>query len=341
MIEVNAISNFIMPYNGAGFPSEYRNVLRSDVRLLSINPGLGTYDMGKFTDMINLVGDNDLLVFNDSQMVRSSFLGFIKESRKVARINLGYSRSGLIGEIRTPDAGVSPGTRIHMIDGSTIELSKRVAAFPRFWQIAPSPDFDLNLLRQSGDYITYQHMPVKFGDEIYANVFATKPGSVEYPSASRPFTEEIINKLKKKRVEFDTITLKCNLASLDASEFSQSNSLLDEYYQISERTADHLNISMDSGKRIIAVGTSVVRALETSHYNSVFRAGKGYTNLFIRPDTMEHLDGIITGMHDPTTSHLLMLGAFADIPLIRSAYMTAAEYGFAWHEFGDSCIILS
>ena len=151
----------------------------------------------------------------------------------------------------------------------------------------------------------------------------------------------MVDILRKRGVAIETVTLHCNLASLDASEFSPSETLPEERFQVTEGVAESLNSAMDDGRKIIAVGTSAARALESSWGRNGFRVSSGFTDLFIRPDRKLHIDGIITGMHDPTTSHLLMLGAFSDLSLIRSAYQTAEEYGFMWHEFGDSCLILS
>ena len=335
------VSNFEMRFSKVGYPTEFRQTERSSVNLLVINSGRGTYDVGKFTDLAHLLGPEHVLVFNDSLTVRSSFIGYNAESRSLVRFNLGYTRRGLMAEMRGDTANLGAGSRVRLVDGSWIQLEQRREDFPRYWIISVSPGFDLELIRKSGEYITYGHMPAKFSDEIYTWVYATRPGSVEYPSASRPFTPELIDRLRKRGVGIETVTLHCNLASLDASEFSPSKSLLEEHFEVTEQVARSLNSAVDEGRKIIAVGTSAVRALESSCTGSGFRRSNGFTDLFIRPGRRLHLDGIITGMHDPTTSHLLMLGAFSDLSLIRSAYQTAEEYGFMWHEFGDSCLIFS
>lgn len=342
MNELQIASNFEMSSGRTGFPSEFRNMERSAVNLLTINSANGIYNIGRFSDIARTLGPEYVLVFNDSLTVRSSFIGYNADSKSIVKFNLGYTRNGtMMVEIRDTNAHLDSGSRLSMIDGSWIELVHRRRDFPRYWITSASKDFNIDLIRKSGEYITYGHMPVKFGDDIYAGVYAVKPGSVEYPSASRPFTKELINELKKKGVGIETVTLHCNLASLDASEFSKSASLLEEYYEVEDEVAQSLNSAADEGKKIIAVGTSVVRALESSRSAYGFKGSRGFTDLFVRPERKIHLDGIITGMHDPTTSHLLMLGAFTDLSLIRSAYQTAQEYGFLWHEFGDSCLIFS
>lgn len=342
MNELQALSNFEMSSGRAGFPTEFRNMERSGVNLLTINSANGMYNIGRFSDVVGALGPEFVLVFNDSLTVRSSFIGYNEDSKSIVKFNLGYTRNGtMMIEIRDGNSKLDSGSRLRLMDGSWIELVDRRRDFPRYWIISTSKDFNIDLIRKSGEYITYGHMPVKFGDDIYAGVYAAKPGSVEYPSASRPFTQELINKLKNKGVGIERVTLHCNLSSLDASEFSESASLLEEYYEVEDEVAGFLNSAVDEGKKIIAVGTSVVRALESSRNAHGFKGFSGFTDLFVRPERKLHLDGIITGMHDPTTSHLLMLGAFTDLSLIRSAYQTAQEYGFLWHEFGDSCLILT
>ena len=336
-----AVSNFEMRFSRVGYPTEFRQMDRSDVNLLMINSGRGSYHVGKFKDLISQIGAEHMLVFNDSLTVRSSFIGYHDVSRSLVRFNLGYTRNGFMVEIRDNTENLEAGSRLRLVDGSWIKLKQQRKDFPRYWITSLSPGFDLELIRKSGDYITYGHMPAKFSDDIYTGIYATKPGSVEYPSASRPFTHQLVDILRKRGVAIETVTLHCNLASLDASEFSPSETLPEERFQVTEGVAESLNSAMDDGRKIIAVGTSAARALESSWGRNGFRVSSGFTDLFIRPDRKLHIDGIITGMHDPTTSHLLMLGAFSDLSLIRSAYQTAEEYGFMWHEFGDSCLILS
>ncbi|EQD46983.1 S-adenosylmethionine:tRNA ribosyltransferase-isomerase, partial [mine drainage metagenome] len=116
---------------------------------------------------------------------------------------------------------------------------------------------------------------------------------------------------------------------------------LPEYFDIPERTASLLARTRENGGRIIAVGTSAARALTTVRKGGEYRSGSGFTSIFIDQDTDTGLDGIVTGMNDPTTSHLLLISAFADLSLIRGSYESANEHGFHWHEFGDISLILS
>ncbi len=150
----------------------------------------------------------------------------------------------------------------------------------------------------------------------------------------------MMNRLQDKGIRTAPITLHCNLGSLDASEFHGRNRLLPEWYNISKETALAINTAAEKGHRVIAIGTTVVRALASTFDNGKQMHGSGFTSVLIDQNTQIHIDGIVSGMHDPSTSHILLLSAFSDLSLIRDSYASALESGFSWHEFGDSCIII-
>jgi S-adenosylmethionine:tRNA ribosyltransferase-isomerase len=325
----------------AGIPTEYLNRKRSDVNLLSINASSGTYSIMRFADIVNLLRKDDMIVFNNSKIVRSSLKGYVKRSDHYVRVNFGYSMTGIIVEIRDRTHAYQGGDSIMFVDGSSLTLGKRYENYGRFWYAELSdPEAFKKLINNSGDFIIYGENSPNYPPSVYASDLATVDGSVEYPSASRPFTNEIIESLRKRGIQFSPITIHCNLGSLDASEFFHQTSLLPEYYDIPVSTSYMISNARERGGRIIALGTSVARCLTTARKNDVFRPGNGFTSIFIDQDTETGLDGIVTGMHDPTTSHMLLISAFAGIGVIRGAYDTAGEHGFRWHEFGDSSIIL-
>jgi|YelNatPaOPRAMG01_1025707.scaffolds.fasta_scaffold00074_81 S-adenosylmethionine:tRNA ribosyltransferase-isomerase len=325
----------------AGVPTEYLNRRRSDVNLLTINPSAGTYSIMRFADIISLIRKGDMLVFNNSKIVRSSLKGYFRRADRYVRVNFGYSETGIIVEIRDRMYEYERGDSITFVDGSYLTLVKKYEKYGRFWHAEFSdPNGFKKLMNNSGDFIIYGENSPLYPASVYESELATVDGSVEYPSASRPFTGDIIASLRKRGVQFAPLTIHCNLGSLDASEFFHQKTLLPEYYEIPETTSDMISNTRDNGGRIIAIGTSVARVLTTVRNNDVFRPGNGFTSIFIDQGTETGLDGIITGMHDPTTSHMLLVSAFAGIGLIRAAYESSGEHGFRWHEFGDSCIIL-
>jgi S-adenosylmethionine:tRNA ribosyltransferase-isomerase len=165
-------------------------------------------------------------------------------------------------------------------------------------------------------------------------VYAREPGSAEMPSAGRPFTPELIDALAARGVSVAPITLHCGVSSPERHEPP-----FPEPYSIPEQTA--ALVSSAPG-RIIAVGTTVVRALETvAAEDGTVRAGSGWTNLVIGPERrLRVVDGLITGWHEPEASHLQMLEAVAGRDLLARSYREALAGGYLWHEFGDSHLIL-
>jgi S-adenosylmethionine:tRNA ribosyltransferase-isomerase len=324
-----------------GIPGEYKGFSRDHVRLLSVDPATGRYSHGKFADIVSILHAGDTLVFNNSMTIPASFRLFAPGLNKYATVNIGYRENGYIAEFRDIDGVIENGERFMLPDMEYIEVDEPLERFPRYRNINVSDNFNLEVEgTAAGRYIKYENNMPDFPGCVYRNVYATVPGSVEYPSASRPFTEDILGKLQGKGVNTVCITLHCNLGSMDATEFTGKDRLLPEYYSISSEAALALNSTRDDGGRIIAVGTTAVRTMATA-YNGKFHPGKGYTEIFINHKTKTGVDGIITGMHDPTTSHIKLLENFVDIGLLQSAYETAIDSGFAWDEFGDSTLILS
>jgi S-adenosylmethionine:tRNA ribosyltransferase-isomerase len=172
---------------------------------------------------------------------------------------------------------------------------------------------------------------------MYQNVYATSPGSAEMPSAGRPFTPEAITALVAKGVGVAPIVLHTGVASLEAHELPYPERMI-----VPEPTAEWVNGAHRTGHRVIAVGTTVVRALETAvGPEGRISAYDGWTDLVVSPDSgVRVVDGMVTGWHEPASSHLMMLEAIAGRPLLQASYEAAINQGFRWHEFGDTHLIL-
>ena len=202
----------------------------------------------------------------------------------------------------------------------------------------------LSLGEPVGDYLARHGHPIRYGDspddrpiEDYQTVFAREPGSAEMPSAARPFTAELVTELVAGGVVFAPLTLHCGVSSLEAGE-----SPYPERYEVPAQTAWLVNSVRWRGGRVIAVGTTVVRALETvASSDGSVAAGSGFTNLVVTPERgLRAVDGLITGWHEPESSHLRLLGAAARQDLLRRSYEAAYAGGYRFHEFGDSHLIL-
>jgi S-adenosylmethionine:tRNA ribosyltransferase-isomerase len=193
-------------------------------------------------------------------------------------------------------------------------------------------------------WLTVHGRPIRYGYvdrpwplTAYQNVYSAEPGSAEMPSAGRPFTAEVITRLVAKGVDVAPIVLHTGVASLESNELPYP-----ERMRVPEPTADRVNLAHAEGHRVIAIGTTVVRALETAtEVCGIVRPYDGWTDLVITPARGVHaVDGLLTGWHEPEASHLLMLEAVAERALLERSYAASLAEGYLWHEFGDVHLLL-
>ena len=196
----------------------------------------------------------------------------------------------------------------------------------------PLPEY----LERYGFPIRYGYVRAPWPAAYYQTVYATETGSAEMPSAGRAFTRPMLACLRKSGVQLAKLVLHSGVASLELHERPY-----EEWYEVSLRTAERVRAAKGRGGRVIAVGTTVVRALESSvDANGDVVASRGWTDLVITPERgVRVVDGLLTGLHEPRASHLAMLEAIAVRPTIETAYASALQHGYLWHEFGDMHLI--
>lgn len=328
-------------------PPEFYGRMRDEVKLLTVDRQTGVYSSANFTDVHRFLRPGDVLVFNNSALVPSSIAVFDHASGLVGALNFGTSRSdGMVLVEPRPKSlnhvlGDGPREMTMLGSGLTVRLESRHDVFKRFfWADTGLGDAALrHVMQRFGSALTYDHIPFKLPLEYYTSIFSHVPGSSEFPSAARPFSPRVMKPIEGMGIGITQVTLHCNLSPLEPSEFDGVPFLLDEQYEITPAAAETINAARSRGGRIIAVGTSVVRALEST-YSSGTRPGSGVTDLFIRPGyELRAVDGLLTGMHDPESSHIEMVSSFLDDSVLRSAYSTAQSLGYQWHEFGDISLI--
>jgi S-adenosylmethionine:tRNA ribosyltransferase-isomerase len=191
-------------------------------------------------------------------------------------------------------------------------------------------------------YLEAHGEPIRYGPgprlpmEAYQTVFATEPGSAEMPSAGRPFTTGRVTSLVSRGIVVAPIVLHAGVSSYEDDEPPG-----EERYEVPAVTAALVNTLRSEGGRIIAVGTTVVRALETvADDHGVVHPGSGLTDLVIGPGRpVGSVDGMITGWHEPKSSHLELLEALVPRPQLKDVYDEAISGGYQWHEFGDLLLI--
>jgi S-adenosylmethionine:tRNA ribosyltransferase-isomerase len=192
-------------------------------------------------------------------------------------------------------------------------------------------------LARYGFPIRYNYVKERWPLSFYQTVYATEPGSAEMPSAGRPFTSRLLKRLESKGVKIAPLILHTGVSNLETHEPPYK-----EFYRVTPETAQLVNEARSSGKRIVAVGTTAIRALESvTNGDGITHAGEGWTCLVITPQRgLRAVNALLTGMHEPEATHLAMLEALAGMSHIKVAYEEALRKGYLWHEFGDLHLIL-
>jgi S-adenosylmethionine:tRNA ribosyltransferase-isomerase len=240
---------------------------------------------------------------------------------------------------------IRPGERIDMPGGAALVIG---SSYPetgvegaRLWTarvIIEGPEGSVeSYLARHGRPIRYSYVPRQWPLRYYQTVFARRAGSAEMPSAARPFSTELVTDLVAAGVAIAPITLHAGVSSAEAGEPPTP-----ELFEVPAATARLVNSARAAGGRVIAVGTTVTRALESAASGSgAVRQAVGWTDLVLGPGRpCRVVDGLITGWHDAGASHLLLLEAVAGPDLVAVAYREAVEHGYLWHEFGDSALLL-
>jgi S-adenosylmethionine:tRNA ribosyltransferase-isomerase len=316
-------------------PPEARGLRRDDVRLL-VGRGSGDITHHAFSELPDLLQPGDVLVVNRSATIPAAV--DLADGRAVHFSTVTPEGSWLV-EIRLPDGpdlGGRPGDELALPGGASLSLLRRHQS-PRLWYARLSHPDVQTYLASHGRPIRYGYVSERWPLSAYQTTFATVPGSAEMPSAARPFTPETVTRLVSAGVLVVPITLHCGVASPEFHEPPYA-----EWFEVPDMTARVVNTARDSGHRVIAVGSTAVRALEsavTAH--GLVRPASGWTERVVTPDQgVRVVDGLLTGFHEPKASHLLMLEAIAGQRLVAYCYAEALAGRYLWHEFGDVNLLL-
>jgi S-adenosylmethionine:tRNA ribosyltransferase-isomerase len=332
--------DFTLPAEREGHePPEARGVPRDGVALMVSRGAAGEISHHAFTDLPALLLPGDLLVVNTSATVPAAVR---LADGLVVHFSTPRPDGDWLVELRAaassatvPYRGGSPGQRLALPGGAVLTLDARFTV--RLWRARLSTAVLPYLLRW-GEPIRYSYVRRPWPIEWYQTVFGTRPGSAEMPSASRPFSAEVVTRLVARGITFAPLTLHTGVSSLEGDEDPYP-----EPYDVPPATARLVGLTRRHGGRVIAVGTTVVRALETAARGPGASIGPsaGWTKHVVTPDTpLLAVDGLITGLHEPRSSHLRMLAAFAGLDLLSRCYAAAIERGYLWHEFGDLHLLL-
>ena len=341
----------------AAEPAERRGLRRDGVRLLVADGRTGRIRHSRFDRLADFLQPGDLVVVNNSQTIAAELDGTGEGNWPVVlHAATELDDGSWVVELRTaPDAAepiltAQPGQLFRF--GADAEVTVRlIDAYPvaerdsgpagvgnRLWRAAVVSAVPFQrFLAEHGRPISYGYLRRRWPLADYQTVFGLHPGSAEMPSAGRPFTAELVTRLVSAGVLVAPITLHTGVSSQEAGEGPQP-----ERFVVPEVTARLVNDVRCSGGRVIAVGTTVTRALESAADSDGFvLESRGWTELVLGPDhPVRVVSGLVTGLHNPDASHLLLVEAVAGAELTQRAYDAAVGADYLWHEFGDSCLIL-
>ncbi|WP_040383193.1 S-adenosylmethionine:tRNA ribosyltransferase-isomerase [Deinococcus apachensis] len=343
------------PHLEAHEPPEARGLPRDGVRLLVSRVADDALHHATFRDLPAFLREGDVLVINTSGTLPAA-LPATRADGSALELHLSTHLPADLwtvelrrpaGTATLPERQARAGETLGLPDGGQVTLlapystDRSRAEQPggvRLWVAAlhlPGPL--LAYLAAHGKPIRYGYVPRDWPLGTYQTVFVTEPGSAEMPSAGRAFTPELLTALVARGVRVAPLVLHTGVASLEDHEPPY-----EEVYRVPEGTARTVNEAQASGGRVIAVGTTVVRALETvTDERGVTHPGSGWTREIITPERgIRAVHGLLTGWHEPRASHLLMLEAIAGRRHLEVAYRAALKAGYLWHEFGDLHLIL-
>lgn len=331
-------------------PPEMRGLARDQVRLMVSRVSDDSITHARFFDFPDFLEPGDVVVVNSSATINAALDGE-RELHEDILLHLSTPLAGnkWVVELRrhstsgtVPLLDASEAETIRLPANATATLIEPyMPAFPgapvRLWiaQLA-LPDHPIAYTAHYGMPIRYGYVPKSWPLSFYQTIFANESGSAEMPSASRAFTQEIVERLARKRVNVFPIVLHCGVSSLESHEPPYP-----ERYRVPRDTAVAVNSARSLGNRVVAVGTTVVRSLESAaDASGRVRPVEGWTDLVITPERgLRVVDAMLTGFHEPKASHRSMLEALAGRDHLQLAYDAAISGHYLWHEFGDLHLI--
>ncbi len=340
----------------ASEPPEARGLARDEVRLMVSQLSDNQVTHTQFQSLPDYLEAGDLVVINTSGTMKAAIEATRADGTLLeVHLSTRLPANLWIVELRQADGNTTQpfsegvaGEKLNLPGNVSLTLHTphqpaqrtKAEAQVRLWiaSIALSPNESINAyLDQHGFPIRYSYVNEAWPIDYYQSVYATEAGSAEMPSAGRAFTPELITRLVAKGVQIAPLVLHTGVASLESHEPPY-----EEFYRVPASTARLVNETKKTGKRVIAVGTSVVRALESvTADDGLTYAGEGWTDIIITPERgIRSVEGMLTGLHEAQATHLAMLQTLANLEHLQITYTEALQQGYLWHEFGDLHLIL-
>lgn len=338
--------DFVVPRElEAHEPPEARGLKRDEVRLMVSDRSDNRITHAQFKDLAQFLSPGDLIVINTSGTIPAALDatradGCVYELHLSSRLHddLWIIEMRSLGKTGAkPFFTLERGEIFKLPGGGAVRIGYPAISSKRLWFATLDLPRPLNdYLARHGFPIRYEYVPKRWDISYYQTVYATEPGSAEMPSAGRAFSAELIAALVARGIKFAPLLLHTGVASLEEFEPPYQ-----EWYLVPADTARAVNLAHKDHQRVVAVGTTVVRALETvTDDRGITRAGEGWTSVVITPQhRLRSVDAMITGMHEPRAKHLEMLSALAGEEHLQIAYDEAVCNKYLWHEFGDLHLI--
>lgn len=314
---------------------------RDSSRLMVISRKTGDISLHIFRDIKDFLKAGDVLVLNDTKVIPARIYGKKETGAKIEVLLLKKIGNKEYEVLIKPGKRAKRGVKIYFTDeiyGEVVEKKEEGIFMLKF-----STENLESVLSEIGKVPLppYIKKPLNNPDK-YQTIYAKKPGAVAAPTAGLHFTKELLNSLKDNGVEILHITLHVGLGTFKpvVVEDITQHKLDPEYFEISEETAERINLAKKEGRRIIAVGTTVTRVLEGHRENNIVKPGRGLISLFIYPGfEFKIIDGLITNFHLPKSTLIMLVSAFMGYDLMKKAYQRAIEEKFRFYSFGDAMFI--
>jgi S-adenosylmethionine:tRNA ribosyltransferase-isomerase len=339
------------PELSAKEPPERRGIARDRVRLMEIDLYTRQVAHSRFDRLSDFLHPGDLLVFNSSRTLPAALdaceapVGPCMQVRLAGHLPDDSWLALLLCQQGDPFAcGMRSGMPIYFSPQLSAIVEESDRNIPRLWKLRFSQSGTelIDSFYHLGQPIRYEYVSAPWDLEYYQTVYAKEPGSSEMPSAGRAFTWKLLFELRRQGIQTAQIVLHTGLSSYMDDDLDAHHLASEEEYFISAETAEKINHTHQAGGRVVAVGTTVVRALESAvDATGQVQAQHNYTRLRITSHhKLKVVEGLLTGLHEPEASHLDLLTAFLPADVIQSAYGEAVQQEYLWHEFGDLNLLI-
>lgn len=327
----------------AALPAELRGLPRDGARLAVVDRAARSVEHTTVARIGEHLRGGDALVVNSSRTIPAGLTGTREDGSAVQVrpwVRRADSWDAIAVEAQPPFAPLPlrTGETLHFPGGLVLRVGDRREDLVALWRLDILSGGGFDTLLRFGEPVQYSYAPEPVPIEHHQTLYAGRPGSAETPSAGRHLTWEVLLGLRRRGIAVADLVLHTGLSSTQDDELDARHTLVEEWYEIGPRLA----ATVSDARRVIAVGTSVVRALETAaDASGRVQAESGWTNLAISPQRPPRaVDGLLTGLHESGGSHIELLRAFVDDALLDRAYAEAVDRGYLWHEFGDAMLVL-